>query len=45
MRLDAREQANLLENLARQVLRLVDDEQHFLAVRILLDQEHIEHVE
>ena len=45
VRLDVREHADLLEHLERQVLRLVDDKYHFLVIRVLLDQEHVEHIE
>ena len=41
-RLDAGEQAHFLEHLVREVLRLVDDQQHLAAVRVLLDQEVVE---
>ncbi len=41
-RLDAGEQADLLEHLVREVLRFIDDQQHAAAVRILLDQEFVE---
>src|SRR3982075_445418 len=40
--LHAREQANLLENAHGQVLRLVHDEQHLAAGRVLLDQKVVE---
>jgi hypothetical protein len=40
--LDAGQQADLLQHLVRQVLRLVDDQQHSAAVRVLLHQEFVE---
>ncbi len=43
--LDTRQHANLFEHLERQVLRLVDDQYDLLAVGILFDQEHVEHVQ
>jgi hypothetical protein len=41
-RLDARQQPQLFEHLEAQVLRLVDDQQHLAAVRVLLDQEVVQ---
>ncbi len=41
-RLHAREQADLLEHLVAQVLRLVDDQEHLASLRVLLDQELVE---
>ena len=43
LRLEPGQQAHLLEDLARQVLRLVDDEQDLLAGRVLLDHEVLDH--
>ena len=42
---DTRQQAYFLEDLLRQVLCLVHNEHDLLAVRILLDKEHVEHVQ
>ena len=40
--LDAGQQPDLLEHLEREVLRLVDDEQHLAAGSVLLDQETVD---
>ena len=45
MRLDAGHQTNFFKDFLRQVLRLIDDKYYFLAVGVLLDEEHVEHVE
>ncbi len=43
--LEPGQEAHLLEHLAGQVLRFVDDEQDLLAGRVLLDHEVLEHRE
>ncbi len=45
VRLDAGHQADLLQHLVAEILRLVDDQHDLLVIGILLDQVHIEHVE
>ena len=45
VRLDTGQQADLLEHLLRQVLCLIHDQHDFLAVAVLLDKEHVQHVE
>ena len=43
--LEIREQADLLERLGQQALRFVDDQQHALAGRVLLEQEVVQRVD
>ncbi len=43
LQLEAGQETHLLEHLARQILRFVDDEQNLLAGRVLLDHEVLDH--